>query len=63
MESDNTYSTGNLLVYKNFSKRYELIATNLRKQIELMSSDVTQEINFSSIQLRGIMTFATWDIS
>ena len=42
----NDYTTGNLLDYKYFSKRYKLIAIDLSKQTELENPDLKQQINF-----------------
>ena len=40
------YTTGNLLDYQYFSKRYKLIAIDLSKQIELENPDLREQINF-----------------
>ena len=44
--SKNNNTTGNLLGYEYFSKRYRLIAIDLSKQIELDNPDLKQQINF-----------------
>ena len=46
MGRNNDYTTGNLLEYQYFSKRYKLTAIDLRNQIELESPDLKQQINF-----------------
>ena len=43
---NNDYTTGHLLDYEYFSKRYRLIAADLSKQIELENLDLKQQINF-----------------
>ena len=40
------YTTGNLLDYEYFSKRYKLIAIDLSKQIELENPNLREQINF-----------------
>ena len=40
------YTTGNLLDYQYFSKRYKLIAIDLSKQIELENPGLREQINF-----------------
>ena len=46
MRKNIDYTTGNLLDYDYFSKRYKLIAIDLRKQIQLEHPDLKQQINF-----------------
>ena len=46
ISKNNDYTTGNLLDYEYFSKRYKLIAIDLSKQIELENPDLRQQINF-----------------
>ena len=43
---NNRYTTGNLLDYEYFSKRYRLIAKDLSKQMELKKFELKQQINF-----------------
>ena len=44
---NNEYTTGNLLDYDYFKKRYKLIAIDLSKQQELQENkDIIQQINF-----------------
>ena len=54
MSKNNDYTTGNLLDYEYFSKRYRLIATDLSKQIKLENPDLKQQINFIG-RLKEIM--------
>ena len=46
MGNNNDYTTGNLLDYEYFSKRYKLIAIDLSKKTELENPDLKQKINF-----------------
>ena len=46
METNNDYTTGNLLDYEYFSKHCKLIAIDLSKQTVLENPDLKQEINF-----------------
>ena len=46
ISKNDDYTTGNLLDYEYFSKRYKLIAIDLSKQIELENPDLRQQINF-----------------
>ena len=46
MSKNNNFTTGNLLDYDYFSKRYKLIAIDLSKQTELAKSDLRQQTNF-----------------
>ena len=46
ISKNDDYTTGNLLDYEYFSKRYKLIAIDLSKQIELENPDLKQQINF-----------------
>ena len=46
MNTNNNYTSGNLLDYEYFSKHYKLIAIDLSKQMELENLDLKQQINF-----------------
>ena len=46
MSKNNYYTTGNLLDYEYFSKRYEIIAIDLSKKTELENPDLKQKIDF-----------------
>ena len=46
INKSNDYTTGNLLDYQYFSKRYKLIAIDLSKQVELENPNLKQQINF-----------------
>ena len=46
ISKNNEYTTGNLLVYKYFSKYYKLIAIDLSKRIKLEYPDLRQQIYF-----------------